>query len=181
MRVLESVQQQVRRRRAHRHRKIVRVQVRQVIKRRTGGRRSGRRRTCRAPRRASCRRRRAGRRRLQLHPHTRRPLQPDRPLPVLAHFQHRYVHHHFRPRLVQVVDDLLRQQQLVRRAPHHQRILARQSVHLDLHQHVAQRRLDVVQVVLLPRIGQVERLHRLLIQFVALRSRVLGHENRVLA
>ena len=46
-------------------------------------------------------------------------------------------------------------------------------------QHVAHRRLHVGQVVLLPGIGQIEGLHRLLVQIGALLAGVLRHKNRV--
>ena len=73
--------------------------------------------------------------------------------------------------LVQVVDQLLRQQQLVGRAAHHDGVLALHAVDLGVRHHVAQRGLHIVQVVLLPGIGQIKGLHRLLVQLLPLGAR----------
>ena len=116
---------------------------------------------------------------LQRHADAAGPGDAQGPLPVLADLQDGDVHHHLGPRLVQVVDQLLRQQQFVGRAAHHDGVLAGDAVDLGVGQHVAQGGLHVGQVVLLPGVGQIEGLHRLLVQLGALGAGVLGHKDRV--
>ena len=58
-------------------------------------------------------------------------------------FEHRNVDHHFGPRLVKIVDELLRQQQFIRSAPHYNRILARDSIRMRIRQYVPYRRVYI--------------------------------------
>ena len=73
----------------------------------------------------------------------------------------------------------MRQQQFVGRTAHHDCILAGHAVDLGVGHNVAQGGLHVVQVGLLPGVGQIESLHRLFIEIGALGAVVLGHEDRI--
>ena len=117
--------------------------------------------------------------RLQLQAEAARQLDADGPRLVSIHFQQRHVDNHLRTRLIQVVDELLRQQQLVRRGAHDDGALARHAVELGIHQQVAQRGLNIVQIVLLGGVGQIERLHRLFFQFLALGAGIHGDKDGV--
>ena len=68
---------------------------------------------------------------------------------------------------------LLREQKLVGRAAHDDGVLALHAVDLGVGHDVAQGGLDVVEVVLLPGVGQIEGLHRLLVELLALGAGVL--------
>ena len=148
--------------------KIRGLQVGQIIKRRRGG--------CGRPGGATGR---GGRGRLQGDGDVAGPGNAEVLLPVLAQLQNRDVHHHLGTRLVQVVNQFLRQQQLVRRAANHDGVLAGDRVGLGIGQHIANGGLHVGQVVLLPGVRQVEGLDRLLIQLGALGFGVLCDKNRV--
>ncbi len=117
--------------------------------------------------------------RLNLDAGGARELNADGPRLVPVHFQQGHIDHHLRTRLIQIVDELLRQQQFVRRSPHHNGALARYAVELGVHQQVAQRGLNVVQIVLLGSVRQIERLHCLFFQLLTLGARVGGNKNGV--
>ena len=167
-------EQQVGRGRTHRHRKIRGLEMGKVVKSRRGG--GSRTRTAGSG--AACIGRSAGR--LQGNPDAAGPGDAQCLLPVFAHFEDGDVHHHLGTRLVQVVDQLFRQQKFVRRGSHHDGVLAGHGVDLGAGQHVANGGLHVGQVILLPRIRQVEGLHRLLIQLRVAGAGVGGHKDGVL-
>ena len=116
---------------------------------------------------------------LQLHAKRARELKADGPRLVPVHFHQRNVDHYLGTRLVQVIDELLRQQQFIRRSAHHDGALARHPVEFGIDQQVAQRRLNIVQIVLLCRVRQIERLHRLFLQLLALGTSVHRHKDGV--
>ncbi len=174
-------QQQIQRGRADAHGEVRGVQVRQVIEgwADCGAGAAGRAGGCAAAR-ARCRAGVALRAvRLQRYAKAARPRDAQRAFPVLAHFKYGDVDHDFAARLVEIVDELLRQQQFVGRGAHHDGVLALHAVDLGVGHHVAQRGLHIIQIVLLPGIGQIEGLHRLLIQLLALGPRVLRHKDGV--
>ncbi len=107
------------------------------------------------------------------------PGDAQGPLPVFAHLQDGDVDDNFAARLVEVVNELLREQELVGRAAHDNGVLALHAVDLGVGHDVAQGSLHVVEVVLLPGIGQIKSLHRLLVEFLALGARVLRDKNGV--
>ena len=112
-------EQQIQRGRADGHGKIGGLEMGEIVERGrgTGGGRAG-------GARGAARGRWCWRWRLQRDTDAAGPGDAQGPLPVLAHLQDGDVHHHLGARLVQVVDELLRQQQLVGRAAHHDGVLA---------------------------------------------------------
>ncbi len=108
-----------------------------------------------------------------------RPLDAEVAFPVLADLHDRDVDHHFGPRLVEIVNELLGEEQFVRCAAHHQGTLALHAIDLDLGKDIAQSGLDVVEVVLLPGIGQVKRLDCLLVQLGSLGTSILRDEDGI--
>ena len=109
-----------------------------------------------------------------------RELNTDLPHHVLVDLKHGDIDDHLRARLVEVVDQLLRQQQFIRSGAHDDGVLAGNAVDLGVGEHIAQRGRDVVQVVLLRGVREIEGLHRLLVQLGPLR-RVLAATKIVLA
>ena len=107
------------------------------------------------------------------------PLHSQRLLPVLAHFEHCDVDYDLAAGLVEVVDELLRQQELVGGATHDDGVLALHRKDLGSGHEVADCGGDVIEVVLLPCVGQIEGLHGLLIQVAPLGGSVLGHEDGI--
>lgn len=100
--------------------------------------------------------------------HASGPGNTERPLPVFAYFQNGDIYHDLGARLVQIIDHLLRQQQLIWRTADNERVLAGNTVNLDPGKDIANGSLHIVQIVLLPGVAQIEGLQSDFIQFGAL-------------
>ena len=88
-------------------------------------------------------------------------------------------HHHFRPRLVEVLDQLLGHRNLVGRAAHHDCLLRRKLLQALGIQQSAQNVDQVLQFVGLRQIGQIKSADDALFQLLALGGSVGGNENGV--
>ncbi len=165
--------------RADRDAEIGGVQVAKIVQREGSGARA----RCRSNSRRGSRRRCRGCRRsrgLQLHADRAGKLQTDVAQQVLIDFKDGDVDDDLRLGLIEIVDDLLRQQQLIRCAAHDDGALAGNGLHLDrsIHQ-VADRIQDFVQVVGHRNVAEVEGLDGLLFQLGSFLTRVGGNKNRV--
>ncbi len=108
------------------------------------------------------------------------PLNAKCLLPVLADFKYGDIDHNFGARLIKIVDELLCQQQFVWRTAADDGVLTGYTVDLEVAgEHVAERGLNVVQIILLPGIGKVEGLHGLLVELGPLGTVILGNKNGV--
>ena len=112
-------------------------------------------------------------------PNAAGPGDAESALPVLADFHDGDVDDDFGARLVEIVDEFLRQQKFVGRAAHDDGVLAGDAVDFGAGEYVAQGGLHVVEVVLLPGVGEIEGLDGLLVEFGALDARVLGDKDSV--
>ncbi len=99
---------------------------------------------------------------------------------VTADFEHGNVHNDLGSCAVEVVDQLLCENQLVRGRAQHDRILTINQIELYRRiEQIAESHQDFVGVVLLRDIGQVKGLHRQIVQVGSFVSRVLRHKDGV--
>ena len=116
---------------------------------------------------------------MQRHAEAAGPLNAQGAFPILAHLKNSHVDHNFGARLVEVADELLGEQQFVGRAAHHNGVLALHRVDLGLGIRLRMAVLYVVEIVLLPGIGQVKGLNGLFVELGALGAGVGGHKDGV--
>src|SRR5260370_23415545 len=99
---------------------------------------------------------------------------------VLAECQHCDIDHYLRACSVEVVDQFLCNEELVRTASHHNRVLARDEEYFYAWVHdIAQRGHEFVRIVLLCGVGKIKRLECRALQAGSLHPRVSGYEDRI--